>query len=763
MKKKYRCHGFPGGQFMKAIVALSFFGFNQAKAQYTAIPDQNFEAALITLGLDSGAIDHQVLTANISNVLYLNVLDKNIDDLTGIEDFVSLVSLECSENNLEELNISTLTNLWYLDCSQNYIEELNLSALTSLRSLNCWLNNFMALDLTGLTDLQYLNCGQTSISELDISDATDLKHLDITGTQITEIDLSNVNLEFLNISTNYITSIDVSAQTDLEEFYLASTLVTALDLSNNTDLRVLNYYHSPIPDVDFSEVPNLETLECSYSGPFTSFDLSPLTKLTSLGCGGNFLSILDISHNPLIHFLHCFDNPLTNIDLSHLTVDLGELDCTSTSISTLDLHGQNSLALLYASYNPNLTCIAIDDPIAAASNPNFHKDPMASYWDNTCLITKIQTADCGTTVSSITDTYITADAITGATSYRFEIIGGATNTTIDRTGNNFKFSQVPGGIIRYNTTYAIRVKALVGGVWQPYGVACNVSTPSTPPLTKVIPADCNITTADLRYTVHCNIINYVDGYKFLVACSAGTLEIETTAPSFKLNLVGTTLLAYGTIYTISVATKAGGTYGSYGDTCTVTTATYSLPAHVKDICNGTMATIGSKVFSTTPDLVEGYQFHVCIGSTCEDIYTANAYFYLSSLTTLPVSYSTTYTISVATKVLGNYGSLGSSCTVSTPAAPRMAAPNTSDPGKGLIIIKGYPNPFTNTFALHYDVPTAAHVEISVFDMNGRKLDSFSVKNTEIDQLALGSKYASGVYNVVINEGEERKSLIMIKK
>ena len=54
--------------------------------QYTSIPDQNFEQALIDFGYDD-VIDGKVLTANINSVDSLNLIDKNISDLTGVEAF----------------------------------------------------------------------------------------------------------------------------------------------------------------------------------------------------------------------------------------------------------------------------------------------------------------------------------------------------------------------------------------------------------------------------------------------------------------------------------------------------------------------------------------------------------------------------------------------------------------------------------------------------------------------------------------------------
>jgi hypothetical protein len=43
------------------LLLSNFFGYGQD----TAIPDVNFEKALIDLGIDSGIIDGKVLTANV--------------------------------------------------------------------------------------------------------------------------------------------------------------------------------------------------------------------------------------------------------------------------------------------------------------------------------------------------------------------------------------------------------------------------------------------------------------------------------------------------------------------------------------------------------------------------------------------------------------------------------------------------------------------------------------------------------------------------
>ena len=57
--------------------------------QQTFIPDDNFEQALIEIGLDS-LIDNLVLTSNIDTVEYLKLTNLNISSLEGIQDFSSL-------------------------------------------------------------------------------------------------------------------------------------------------------------------------------------------------------------------------------------------------------------------------------------------------------------------------------------------------------------------------------------------------------------------------------------------------------------------------------------------------------------------------------------------------------------------------------------------------------------------------------------------------------------------------------------------------
>lgn len=92
---------------MKLIFYLTLFLFilTNTEAQTTAIPDENFEQALIDMNIDSdGVVNGQVLTADISNVVELDftgLYPSTITDFTGIEDFTALEIL-----NLKSVDVS---------------------------------------------------------------------------------------------------------------------------------------------------------------------------------------------------------------------------------------------------------------------------------------------------------------------------------------------------------------------------------------------------------------------------------------------------------------------------------------------------------------------------------------------------------------------------------------------------------------------------------------------------------------------------------
>lgn len=97
-----------------------------SSAQIVSIPGANFEQSLIDQGYDMGPVDGFVYLDSINQITNLDVSNSNILDLTGIEFFGTLEELNCSNNNIEELDLSQNSYLVSLDCRFNQLYCLNV-------------------------------------------------------------------------------------------------------------------------------------------------------------------------------------------------------------------------------------------------------------------------------------------------------------------------------------------------------------------------------------------------------------------------------------------------------------------------------------------------------------------------------------------------------------------------------------------------------------------------------------------------------------
>ena len=132
------------------------------------ISDDNFLNALIELGVDKDN-DGQISTAEAETVVSLNAYNNSISDLTGIELFINLDSLDCGLNQLTELNVTKNTRMTFLKCEENNLTTLDLSNNVRLKTLRCYSNSLKTLNLSNITSLITLNCSDNLLTNLDVS------------------------------------------------------------------------------------------------------------------------------------------------------------------------------------------------------------------------------------------------------------------------------------------------------------------------------------------------------------------------------------------------------------------------------------------------------------------------------------------------------------------------------------------------------------------------------------------------------------------
>ena len=72
----------------------------------------------------------------------------------------------------------------------------------------------------------------------------------------------------------------------------------------------------------------------------------------------------------------------------------------------------------------------------------------------------------------------------------------------------------------------------------------------------------------------------------------------------------------------------------------------------------------------------------------------------------------------------------------------------------------YPNPSSNVFTIKIQSLDEAKTELSVYDTAGRLVEKLQAQTNEVD---LGSKYPAGVYNLIVKQGENVKTVRVVKK
>ena len=243
-------------------------------------PDENFRNYINEQQFDKNG-DGYLSDEEIADVKEINVNDKDISDMTGIELFTEITILRCSRNNLEVLDVSKNTNLEVFECSSNRLSSLDVSQNTKLSTFSCSINMLNSLDVSRNTQLMTLNCSGNLISSLNIENLT---HLNV-----------------LNCDNNNLRVLEVRKNRSLFTIFCSNNKLSSLDVTGNTNLQQIDCEGNSIQTLDLSGNPNLDYLNCGLNN-LTSLDLSNNTKIRTLNYSGNVYEVstclLDFSELP---------------------------------------------------------------------------------------------------------------------------------------------------------------------------------------------------------------------------------------------------------------------------------------------------------------------------------------------------------------------------------------------------------------------------------------------------------------------------------
>ena len=343
----------------------------------TYVPDDNFEQALIDKGYDD-IIDNYVLTKNINTIVDLDIANRKIADLTGIEDFSALKNLYCDHNLFTQVNLSANKVLSFLNCSYNQLTQMDLSSNKSLMTLICAYNLITALDMSANILLYKLHCYNNKIVSLDLSNNTALGELWCSRNNMTALNISNSgSLSNLICNENNLSNLNISNNVALKFLYCDVNQLNNIDVSKNIALQTLNVGRNQISNIDISNNINLSSFTCS-NNKLASIDVSKNILLTSVSCGTNQITRIDVSKNLALKELHIDVNEIADIDISS-NKTMWFFTCSENLLTKLDVSANNLLTNLSCISNSFLSCIQVNSTQLSAIPASWKKDGAASY------------------------------------------------------------------------------------------------------------------------------------------------------------------------------------------------------------------------------------------------------------------------------------------------------------------------------------------------------------------------------------------------
>jgi hypothetical protein len=292
-----------------------------------------------------------------------------------------------------------------------------------------------------------------------------------------------------------------------------------------------------------------------------------------------------------------------------------------------------------------------------------------------------------------------------------------------------------------------------------YGTGCTISTPT--PTTKVITAQCDTTLSLMTDVVYANIVAYATGYRFKVTnLSTNAVQtIDRTLREFRFNLLSN--IPYSTQFKVEVAVRnTDGTYMSYGQSCNVTTPAFPTTSLQDSQCDYVAASNNELVYAKLVANATNYRFNFT-NTQASYGYTFDTVLRMFALNTVPgLTPNTTYSVKVAVKIGGVWGPYNKVCTLTTPGTSKPITAITSESN---FDATAYPNPFAANFKLNITTTSSEALQVKVYDMLGKLIENSVINPIEVRSFEVGNNYPSGVYNVIVSQGDQIKTLRVIKR
>lgn len=384
--------------------------------------------------------------------------------------------------------------------------------------------------------------------------------------------------------------------------------------------------------------------------------------------------------------------------------------------------------------------------------------------DNTATTTYLFTPDSGQCALSAELTIVvnSTPAPTGSSAQTLSV--GSTLANVAVTGTNIQWydaasngNSLPSSTVLVNGTTYYATQTLNGCESPTLAVTVTVGTG----VTNVIATQCGSTLAEYNSVIYANLVPGAQAYRFRVTDLETNQVIIRDYALRNLYLRSLSFYRYDQAYSIEVAVRRNNIWEPYGAACTVSTPVALTQVRASQ-CGSTLTSNSDIVYADYVYATTSYRFRVTntLTSSVQIIDRPIRSFAFSLVT--DYSIGTVYNIDVAVmNTDGTYLPFGAVCSVTTPGAPLKE--QTVKSVSEVFMVSGTPNPFSENFKLNVTSSSVEPVSISVYDMLGKLIETREVSTNDIENFEAGVNYPNGVYNIIVTQGDNAKSVRMIKR
>ncbi|WNM20218.1 leucine-rich repeat protein [Flavobacterium capsici] len=356
------------------------------------------------------------------------------------------------------------------------------------------------------------------------------------------------------------------------------------------------------------------------------------------------------------------------------------------------------------------------------------------------------------------------------TGYKFMITDLITNQVREVEKANGMIRITDTDIASYGRSYSIKVAIKLNAEWQPYNSEnCTVTTPSIPTTTV---SNCG-TLAAINSPIYATSVANATRYRYTITRMGGEMnDVEMESQTFtrtgnfvRLTELTTVPIVYNTTYKVNVSAESllGGvlTFSAPG-TCYMSSPAEPVLQYESCQNGGLVPSAMTTPLYVTPYTGSPMYRYIVeneISGYNQTIETITRYVRLSQFNALaPLQAGGTYRIRIQIQLYGVYYE-GQDCEVTVPGGSPMPSRVMEQPLEAV----AYPNPFANNFQLNIKTTNTSAVSIKVYDMLGRLIEQREETVNDLETTTIGDNYPSGVYNVIVAQQDEVKTLRVVKR